>query len=743
MRSLVPGFLLLLLSIAVFATDLKVKVLDPQSVAVAGAEVSLQHAGEKTVVATHTTSAEGTTTFHTESASALQIKVLAPGFAEETVDVSRQTELTVNLRVAPASETIIVSATRTPVPGEDAGANVDFLSNAQLITLQPIAASDAMRTLPEAVVNAAGQRGGISSLFVRGGESTYNKVIVDGVAVDTPGQTTDFGTLSLTEADRLEFVRGAQSTLYGSDAMTSVIQVWTRTGSTPIPELRLAADGGNFGTANGSASLSGAYRRFDYNAFANQFNTNGQGINNHYSDALQGANVGMAITGQVALRVRVRHSNSYTGVPGEWSFNGLDPLVTQDGVTYYPLPPDPGEYSHQNNLLGSLELAIRAPSRWQHRLTAFDYLYRYNDVNLNGDFARVTPDGFPFDYPTHEYDHINRIGFEYQGDYSERAGARTTFGCRVENENGTISNLAYDSFTPGQRLENDFYLQQQLTLGRLNVIAGGRLVHNSDFGNTGVPRVALTLLALRGGDFFSGTRLRFSYATGFMEPALYQIADGPPYYVPNPGLLPERTRAFEAGIQQNLLAGRWVFIATYFNNLFHDQIEFADNDEGVGQFYNVQQSLAHGAELQLQGKIRSRLSFNASYTNLSTEYLQAPLCTPANFCDPVFDPGNPLLRRPKHSATTLLSYLGNRWGGQLGASFVGRRPDTDFEGFGLTHAAGYAMVNLGFWHEINSRITAYANAGNVLNQHYNEVVGYPAMTANFRAGFRFRLGGDR
>ncbi len=743
MRSSVVGFLLLLLSAPAFAADLRIKVLDPQSAPVAGAEVSLVRPGDKTIIATQTTSSEGITTFHTETATTFQIKVLAPGFAEEKVVVSKQYELTVSLRVAPASETIIVSATRTPVPGEEAGANVDFLSNPQLTALQPIAAADAMRVLPGAIVNAAGQRGGISSLFVRGGESTYNKVIVDGVAVDTPGQTTDFGTLPLTEADRLEFVRGAQSTLYGSDAMTSVVQVWTRTGSTPTPDLRLAADGGNFGTANGSVSLSGAYRHFDYNAFANQFNTNGQGINNHYSDALQGANAGMAITDQVALRVRVRHSNSYTGLPGEWSFNGFDPLVTQDGVTYYPLPPDPSEYSHQNNLLGSIELAVRAPSGWQHRLTGFDYLYRYNDVNLTGDFARVTPDGFPFDYPTHEYDHINRIGFEYQGDYSERTWAHTTFGYRVENENGMISNLAYDSFTPGRRLENDFYLQQQLTLGRLNVIAGGRFVHNSDFGNTGVPRVALTLLALRGGSFFSGTRLRFSYATGFMEPALYQIAAGPPYYVPNPGLLPERTRSFEAGLQQNFLAGRWVFNATYFNNLFHDQIEFADNNEGIGQFYNVQQSLAHGAELQLQGRIRSRILFNASYTNLSTEYLEAPLCTPANFCDPVFDTGNPLLRRPKHSATTLLSYLGNRWGGQLGVSFVGRRPDTDFEGFGVTHAAGYTLVNLGVWREINSHITAYANAGNVLNQHYNEVVGYPAITSNIRAGFRFRFGGER
>ena len=154
--------------------------------------------------------------------------------------------------------------------------------------MQPVAADDAVRFLPGAVVNTAGQRGGLSSLFVRGGESTYNKVIVDGVTINEPGGTFDFGTLPLTEADRMEFLRGAQSTLYGSDAMTSVVQVWTRTGSTPDPELRFGADGGNFGTANGYASLAGARGRFDYNVFGDQFNTNGAGINDAYSDSLAG-----------------------------------------------------------------------------------------------------------------------------------------------------------------------------------------------------------------------------------------------------------------------------------------------------------------------------------------------------------------------------------------------------------------------------------------------------------------------
>ena len=133
---------------------------------------------------------------------------------------------------------------------------------------------------------------------------------------------------------------------------------------------------------------------------------------------------------------------------------------------------------------------------------------------------------------------------------------------------------------------------------------------------------------------------------------------------------------------------------------------------------------------------------NTAYTYTSTQILEAPLCTPANFCDPVFASGNPLLRRPKHSATTLLSYLGRRWGGNLAGSFVGRRPDSDFDGLNINHAAGYVRVDLGGWYAINSRVTAYANVENALDRRYNEVVGYPALPINFRAGFRFRIGGE-
>ncbi|MGA2100651.1 MAG: TonB-dependent receptor [Candidatus Sulfotelmatobacter sp.] len=740
MRVLVGIFLIFFLSAVALAADLKVKVLDPSSAAVSGAQVLLVRVSDTKILSTQITSAEGHAVFHLPDAGSYQIKVLAPGFAAENVDVSSQAELTIRLRLAPASETVVVSATRTPAPGVAAGADFDSLSGAQLTAMQPVAANDAVRFLPGAVVNTAGQRGGLASLFVRGGESNYNKVIVDGVTINEPGGTFDFGTLSLAQSDRMEFVRGTQSTLYGSDAMTSLIQVWTRAGNTPTPELRFGADGGNFSTASGHASLAGARGRFDYNVFGDQFNTNGSGINDAYSNALEGANTGVQLSDSTSLRLRVRHSNSHTGLPGEWSFNGNDPLVPANGIgPLIPLPPDPGDWSQLNNILGSVELVVAAPEGWQHRLTAFDYLYRYNELNLNGDPDRVSPLYGQFDFSSHEIDHINRAGFEYQGDYSERTWAHTTFGYRVENENGFVGDVDYGSQTHGQRLNNDVYLQQQLTLGRLEIIAGGRFVHNSAFGNTGVPRVALNLQALRGGSIFSGTRLRFSYATGFKEPRLEETFAGPPYTQPNLALKPERLRAFEAGLQQQLFGDKYQFTATYFNNLFHDQINYVTVNPVtfVGEYVNVNEAFAQGAELALRAKLRPRLLLDTAYTYTSSEYLDNPAPI-----DPTYNPGQPLLRRPKHSATTLISYLGTRWGANLGGSFVGRRSDSDFYGFGIDHAAGYVRADLGGWYAIHPRLTAYLNVENALDRRYNEVVGYPALPINFRAGLRFRLGGD-
>jgi len=738
---------LALLSLAAFAADLKIKVVDPNSVAVAGAEVSVFPQGQSAPSAVVLTSSEGLASIAGLKDGAYRVQVLAPGFAAKTLDTSvpQSSALTVNLAIAAASELVVVTATRTPLPEQESGASVSTLENGQLQVMQPVAASDALRFLPGAVVNTVGQRGGQSSLFVRGGDSRYNKVIIDGVPVDDPGGIFDFGTVPLSGADRLEFLRGAQSTLYGSDAMTSVVQIFTRAGSSESPEVRFGADGGNFSTAHGYASLAGAADRFDYNLFGDQFNTQGSGINDDYSNSLEGANLGVRLSERATLRVRARHSDSRSGVQGEWKFDGLPPLA-----------PDADARARQNNLLASAELTVTGSAHWQHRVTAFEYNHRtLNEDTLPDRGCDVTVFDFT-DCFFRDLAHINRAGLNYQGDYIPRDWAQTTLGYELEDENGFF-NTAFTStdannnpiiatqFTHGLRVNHALFAQQRISRGRLSVIAGLRYVHNDSFGDRAVPRVAVTCLALRGGHRLSGTRLRFSYAQGIKEPRFEESfgISGVFPSDPNPNLKPEENRAFETGFEQSLFGGAYALSAIYFNNQFRNQIEFTTNPKDFnGEYVNVNRSMAHGVEVTLKGRLTKHWSLDSAYNYTSTQILEAPLCTPQNFCDPLLAAGKPLIRRPRHSGSLLLSYFGSRWGANLAGSFVGRRPDSDFLGLGINHAPGYARLDLGGWYAIHPRVTAYVNIENALDKRYEEVVGYPALGINFRAGLRFRIGGD-
>jgi vitamin B12 transporter len=716
--------LLILLSSAGLAADLKVKVLDPQSAVVAGAQVIVLQPDRSAPLDVATTGADGTATIRSSASAALRLRVLAPGFAPSTVDVETPREsLTVQLQLAASAETVVVSGTLSPMPEQESGVSVSALNRDQLLVMNPVSASDAIRFLPGAVMNAQGQRGALSSLFVRGGDSRYNKVIVDGVPISDPGGTFDFGVVPLQETGRLEFLRGAQSTLYGSDAMTSVLQTWTRTGSSPTPELVFGAEGGNFNTADGYLSVSGSRGRYDYDLFGNQFNTTGQGINNDYSNSSQGGNIGVQFSPRAQLRVRAQHSNSRTDIAGEWNFNG-DPL----------LPPDSDQFARQNNLLASAELTLNSPTRWQHRLRGFEYHHKRVNVDSFLDPGREV-----IDFPFHAIADINRAGFDYQGDYLERSWAQATVGYQFEDENAFVGDLTFPPLIHGLRRNQAIFGQQTLNVGRLSLVVGARFVHNTTFGNTGIPRVGLGWQLLRGGDLFSGTRLRFSYATGIKAPRFEEAFARGQGIVPNPNLKAEENRAFEAGIQQSLYAGKYSLSATYYNNLFRNQIDFAilDFNTFTGEYENINKSMAHGGELELQGRPISRLSFDLAYNYTSTQILEQPFAF-----DPLHVPGQPLLRRPKHSGSFLLNYIAKRWGGNLGTTFVGRRPDSDFIGLNINHAAGYARVDLGGWFALNSRITAYANVENALDKYYNEVVGYPALTANFRAGLRFRIGGE-
>jgi outer membrane cobalamin receptor len=712
-----------------FASEIKLRIVDPHSAAVGSARVTLYREQAKTPLAVRSATGDGKVEFRNLPPGLYRVQVLAPGFAAQTQEIrlTEEAAVTLQLAVAPAEQTVTVTAAATPATGVETGADVSIIDFTVLRDLDPVSAGEALRFAPGAIVSNTGQRGGLTELHIRGGDTDYNKVIIDGVPVNEPGGAFDFGVVSTAQMDRIELLRGTQSTLYGSDAMTSVVQVFSRTGSTRTPLFNFGSDGGTFQSAHGYGSVSGARSGFDYNLFGDQFNTNGQGINDSYSNSTQGANLGYAFTPKIQLRFRTRHSNSFTGGQGEWNFNGA-PL----------LPADPDASSRQNNFLASTELSV-ASGRWYHRFSG----YEYNHRNFFEQGPPIPQRAFLDFEASQNTTHENRAGFHYQGEYWLREWARTAFGYEFEDENGFLNTIAPPPVVSvhGLRRNHALYGQELLTWRRFSLQAGYRYVHNESFGDRWVPRAALSYLLIRGGDLFSGTRLHGSYAQGIKEPNFDATFGLPPITLPNPTLKPEQNRALEAGVSQSMLRGKYSLDAVYFNNLFRDKIAFEDVSPSQGQYFNLNKALAHGAELSLSMRPTARIRLQGTYVYTSSQILSAPAQM-----DPLQAAGAPLLRIPRQSGNLVASYTRRKFGLTLGGTFIGRRSDEDFT-FGLippvTHAAGYARFDAGGWYAVNRYVSTYAKLENVLNQHYNDVVGYPGLGANFRAGMRFSFGGDR
>jgi outer membrane cobalamin receptor len=723
-----------------FAAELKLRVVDTTDAAISGARIALLDASDR-VVASATSAGDGAATLNAANGT-YTLQVLAPGFASSQTKVQLPSEaVTLSLKVATATENVVVTATATPIAASDAGVANYSLNGPQLETLNEHATSDVLRFTPGAYVSNSGRMGGLSSLMVRGGETRYNKVIVDGVpvTVNDAGGNFNFGVVPMEQVSRLELQRGANSTLYGSDAMTSVVQMWSTPGTTRAPLLKFGADGGTFGTAHGYGSLSGAMNRFDYNAFADQLNTEGQGVNDTYSNSLQGANVGVSLASKVSLRTRLRHWNSRTGVPGAWDFS--------TGT----VPPDFDQYARENNVIASSELSVRFSANVQSTFSGFEYRHIRRNVNPEGNPARPQDEFFD------SKGRFNTAGFETQTVYTPVAWSQSVFGYRFENETGWLGTdslsfgFPFNTKSPsGLRRNHAVFGEEIVNRNRFSVVAGLRFEHNESFGNKAVPRAALTYLASRGRGLLGATRLRAAYAEGIKAPTFEQSfgQTGSAITRPNPDLKPEQVRSLEGGFIQDFSGGKYSLAATYFNNRYTNLINWVTVDFATfeSQFQNLNKSMAHGAEIEINGRLAERLTATASYTYTASQALIAPPCNYSGCTGP----GQELFRRPKHLGQALVTYLAPRWGASVVGSFVGRRRDSDFLNFpgfpgpipALSSVAGYARVDVSGWRTINRYVTAYASVNNALNNHYQEVAGYPALKANFRAGLRFRIGGE-
>lgn len=731
------------------ADNLKGTILDATGAVVAGAKVEISGSGLSRSAITNDS---GSFSIEDIPAAAYSIHVTARGFADYTASVEIPAEsLKVVLSVAPHSEDVIVTTTQVETPLSMLGVSASVLDREEIAQRQDSPIYQMLRDVPGLSVANTGRRGGTTSVYTRGGGTDANLLLVDGVPVNDPGGSFNFAHFMPANVDRIEIVRGPQSASYGSNAAASVIQVLTHRG---MPEDGLVSgfaslEGGTFATYRYRTGFSGMAKALDYSFEAEHLQTEGSYVNDAYRNLTLSANAGYHLNANSQLRLTLRGIGSRAGVPNEVAYGLLDPDASRTdaniigGLRYegnherYSDRAQFGftrlrDYFQDNSPEGPFSIGAIVTGTPGARGSGGVRLVRFlssADLRL-GDFTvppgdRLVQRNVTL-FASAPYKSITeRLTAGYQGNWSYSSQGSLGFGYDFQQESGNVTGVA-----PPLRNNQGLFANHQHSIGRkLFLTESVRLEDNSVFGNKATPRFAASYLLT------ASTRLKASAGTGISEPSFLENFASNPAYVGNRSLRPERSRSFEAGVEQHLFGSALVVSETVFDNRFRDLIVFTVLPlPQPSTWINLEGSRARGLESSARLQI-SKIRVGGDYTFLDTRVTAA--ASPASAYTGI---GQELPRRPRHSGSIFATALFRRGFIDFNTGFVGERQDSDAVGFGIVRNPRYQKVDLGGSYTIAPSVDLFARVENVLNHRYEEVLGYTSLRRNALLGMNVRWG---
>ncbi len=659
-----------------------------------------------------------------------RVEAALTGFRTSSIGCAAA-DLRIELAVAPIQETVVVTATRTGTPAGQVGVATTTFTADDIARRQSPRVSDLLRSTPGAAVIQTGGRGGVTGLFIRGGESNYNTVLVDGIPVNEPGGTFNFNTLTTENIERLEIVRGANSALFGSDAMSSVIQLFTARGAgraTAAPSVTAQLDGGSYGTTHASVSAAGGAGRLDYSVGAARFSTDNRVPNSGFDNTTASANVGTSLGSRATLRGVMRAELGKSGTPGQ---------------TAYGRPDLDASYEH-NQVVGGVTFDQQVTRAFRQRATYSLAASRQASTNLLED-APYTPsfEGrvSPFEWYDFTFDSrttLRRHYASYQGDWhlsnsSQRGDHRITVLADWNGERARLDNRMSGELTRASRNNAGAAVQHQMLWRRLSTAVGARVERNQNFGTAVVPRGSAVLVLHDGSGHVGSTRLRGAAGLGIKEPTVLQTFSTSPFFQGNPDLQPERSRALEVGVEQRLVGDRAKLEATWFDSRYRNIIGLRSTGGYNSEYFNIGLTRARGAELGAEIAPVSALRVRAGYT-----FVDSAIVESTSEFSPVFAVGQWAFRRPRHSGFLQASWTWQRLSADVMGTAIGRFVDSDFSSLepSILENAGRTTWDGRASYRITSKVRGQLAIDNLTNRNYQEPLGYYALQRAVRAGVR-------
>jgi vitamin B12 transporter len=611
------------------------------------------------------------------------------------------------------TQEIVVSATKLETPEKEVGSSITVITAGQIEKMQKTSVLEVLKTAPALDVNQSGGPGGATSILIRGAKSEHTLVIIDGVEMNdpiTPGRTFNFAHLSVDNIERIEILRGPQSTLYGSDAIGGVINIITKRGG-GIPSAFASVEGGSYSSFRGAAGSSGGNEWIRYSAGFSHWNTDGisaasESDGNSEQDMYKNTNVYGTLTLEPAYNFDL-----------DFTLRFID--ADSNGDIGYGVGGDDPNY---------LTLSQQVSFRSQGRLYLFDDIWEQtlgfsftdHDLFTRNDRDEVNPDNYLLS--TYQ----GRIlKFDWQSNFYIHDTNIATFGIETEEDKGestyyeeSIYGPWTNNFESKSARTTGYYLQDQIKLwDSWFTTLGVRFDDHSRFGTKTTYRVATAYLVQQ-----TGTKIKASYGTGFKAPTLLQLYS----YWGNEDLGPEESTGWDFGLEQSVFENRISVGATYFYNDIDNLINF----EGA-TYDNVGEAVMKGVEaygsIQPTEKLETRFSY--TYTNTKDKAT-----------------AEDLIRRADNKFSFNLDYGFMEKGNiHLDLLFIGERDDLVFDPVTYESSRvmqdGYVTVNPAFSYLISEGVQMFFRIENLFDRNYEAISGYGTPGISVYGGMKFNIKG--